>query len=48
MINPKLKEIIVKSLDRMDFYLEGLKISLNEKMHDILKKINIKDYRKMM
>lgn len=37
-IKPELKEIIIKSLEELDFYLEALKNSLNEEMKNILKK----------
>lgn len=42
MINPKLKEIIVKSLEELDFYIQGLKDNINEKMNDILVKNDFK------
>ena len=38
MINPKLKEIIVKSKQELDLYLQGLKFTINDKMKDILQK----------
>jgi hypothetical protein len=40
ILNPKLKEIILKSLDDLGFYLQALKDNINEKMNDGLKNEN--------